>query len=87
MPKKNAMATDTNIAMMTCNALSVLMSWPMEYSPSPIVFTSARANVPPSSSNTIETVVDVGRPIVLNTSSSTTSVSITARRMHISSSK
>ena len=63
------------------------MSWPMLYSSLPRVLTKARANVPPSSSKTIDTVVDVGRPMVLNTSSSTTSVSITARRMHISSSK
>ena len=81
------MATETNIAIMTCNALSVLISCPIEYVSSPRVFTSARANVPPSSSNTIETVVEVGSPIVLNTSSRTTSVSITPSRMHISSSK
>ena len=44
-------------------------------------------NVGDDATADIETVVDVGKPIVLNTSSSTTSVSITAKRMHITSSK
>ena len=35
----------------------------------------------------MDTVVDVGIPMVLNTSSSTTSVSITANRMHMISAK
>ena len=35
----------------------------------------------------METVVEVGSPIVLNTSSRTTSVSITPSRMHMISSK
>ena len=48
---------------------------------------SDRAKVPPNSSKTIDTVVDVGMPIVLKTSSNTTSVSITASRMHITSAK
>ena len=81
------MATETKMAMMTDKALSVLMSCPMFIPSSPKVLMSARANVPPSSSNTMDTVVEVGRPIVLNTSSSTTSVSITASRIHITSSK
>ena len=81
------MATETKMAIMTDRALSVLIR-----SPSPsvsLLFTlmSARANVPPSSSNTIDTVVEVGIPIVLKTSSKTTSVSITASRMHMISAK
>ena len=50
-----------------------------------IICSSAMAKAPPSSSNTIETVVDVGMPSVLNTSSSTTSVTITAKKTHITS--
>ena len=49
------------------------------------ILSMARMNVPPSSSNTSETVVDVGRPSVLNTSRMTTSVTITARKMVITS--
>ena len=48
---------------------------------------SARAKVPPSSSKTSETVVEVGMPIELKTSRSTTSVSMTASRMHMISAK
>ena len=90
-PKINATATDMKMAMMTDSALSVLSR-----SPSPsgcpavsvapaTIFTNARAKAPPSSSNTMLTVVEVGMPRVLNTSSSMTSVTITARKMHITS--
>ena len=87
IPKKKAIATETKMAMMTDKALSVLIR-----SPNPSVsllctLISARAKVPPKSSNTIETVVEVGIPIELNTSSRTTSVSITASRMHMISAK
>lgn len=46
-----------------------------------IVFTIAKANVPPNNANIIDTVVDVGSPIVLNMSSKTTSVSMTANKI------
>ena len=49
----------------------------------PQMWMSASATEPPRSSKTIDTVVDVGRPSVLKTSSSTTSVTITATKMHI----
>ena len=87
IPKKKAIATDTKIAMMTDSALSVLMRSPNSSELSPYTLIKARANVPPSNSNTIDTVVEVGIPMELNTSSRTTSVSITASRMHIISSK
>ena len=78
------MATDTNMATITCSALSVLMRSPICSSPLLfIVLMMASAKVPPSNSNTIETVVEVGRPMVLKTSSSTTSVSMTASDIHM----
>ena len=45
----------------------------------------ATAVAAPSSSKTIDTVVDVGRPKVLNRSSSRTSASMTARKITITS--
>ena len=42
---------------------------------------------PPSSPNTIETVVEVGIPSVLKMSSRMTSVALTARKTHITSAK
>ena len=81
------MATDTNIAMMTDNALSVLIRSPSPRVSLPYTLISARANVPPNNSKTMDTVVDVGIPMVLNTSNSTTSVSITANRIHMISAK
>ena len=72
--------------MMTLSAFSVLSSCPRSSELSPAIFSSARMKVPPSSSNTSDTVVLVGMPSELNTSSSTTSVTITARKMQNSSS-
>ena len=71
----------------TDSALSVLSSMPKVSASSAEVriFTMAMANAPPNSSNTIETVVEVGRPSELNTSSMITSVTITAMHMHITS--
>ncbi len=48
----------------------------------PAIFISATANEAPSSSKTIDTVVDVGIPSELNMSSSMMSVTITAMNMH-----
>ena len=81
------MATETKIAKMTESALSVFSKSPKLRVWSPIILMIARAKVPPKSSNTIDTVVEVGIPNELNTSRSTTSVSITARRIHIISEK
>jgi len=52
---------------------------------SPAILMRANTKVPPSSSNTIDTVVEVGIPKELKMSSKTTSVTITARKIHISS--
>ena len=81
----NAIATERKIAMMTEKAFSVFIMSPNEYMPvsSPKIFSIARINVPPRSSKTMDTVVEVGSPRVLNTSSSTTSVTITASKMHM----
>ena len=73
--------------MMTERALSVFIR-----SPNPRVsllrtLMRERAKVPPSSSKTRDTVVEVGIPIELNTSSRTTSVSMTASRIHMISAK
>ena len=87
IPKKKAMATETNMAIMTESALSVLMRFPNPRSSLLCTLMRAKANVPPNNSNTIETVVEVGIPIELNTSSKTTSVSITASNMHMISAK
>ncbi len=46
-----------------------------------MILTNDTAREAPSRSNTIETVVDVGRPKVLKRSSSTTSAIITARKI------
>ncbi len=51
----------------------------------PAILTSVRAKVPPSSSKTIETVVEVGSLSVLKTSRMMTSVTMTARKMQSSS--
>ena len=87
-PNVKATATERNIAKITVNAFSVFNN-SAKVSPSgPIaIFINANAKVPPNSSNTIDTVVDVGIPNVLNTSSRTTSVTITARKIHINSLK
>ena len=87
-PKKKAIATDRNIAKITVNALSVFSRSPNCKAPSEwAILIRASATVPPKSSNTRETVVEVGIPNELNTSNRTTSVSITANRMHIISEK
>ena len=90
-PKTKAMATLRKMPMMTLMAFSVLMRspnvsrWPAESVAPCMILTKAMANAPPSNSNTILTVVDVGIPMLLNTSSSNTSVSMTAMKMHITS--
>ena len=73
--------------MITDSAFSVLSSSANPSCPveSPAILIKARTNVPPNSSKTIDTVVEVGIPRLLKISSSTTSVTITARKMHISS--
>ena len=64
-------------------ALPVLMYCASAAKPSPasITLRIETATAAPSSSKTIDTVVDVGRPKVLNRSSRMTSVNMTARKM------
>ena len=83
VPKIKATATERKMARMTDKALSVFSKSAKVSIPvlSDRILISERMNVPPNNSNTIDTVVDVGIPNVLNTSSSTTSVTITARKM------
>ncbi len=50
-----------------------------------MILNSATTNVAPSSSNTIDTVVDVGIPRELNMSSNIMSVTITAMNMVMTS--
>ena len=85
VPKKNAMATDRNMPRITDRAFSVLSRSLNPRSIPPAIFIMATTNVAPSNSNTIDTVVDVGIPSVLNTSSSMMSVTITAIKMQIRS--
>ena len=51
----------------------------------PAILIRARTKVPPNSSNTMDTVVEVGIPKELKISNRTTSVTITARKIHINS--
>ena len=87
VPKKNAIATETKIAMMTVNALLVFIRSPIARSGSPEVFINAIATVPPSSSNTMDTVVEVGSPKELKISSRTMSEAMTANKINIISLK
>ena len=84
-PNTNAIATDRNIPSIIDSALSVFISCAYVRSLLFISLTMARAVLPPSSSNTIDTVDDVGMPKVLNMSSSITSLTPTARNMQITS--
>ena len=79
------MATDTKMAMMTLSALSVLSRSLKTSVGSPAILMTARIKAPPSSSNTSDTVVEVGMPSELNTSSTMTSVTMTARNSTITS--
>ena len=86
MPKKNATATERNMPIITERAFSVFSKSPMSAILSPEeIFTSATANAAPRSSKTMDTVVDVGKPRELNTSSKIISTTITAIKMHIRS--
>ena len=88
LPKKKAIATERKMARITVKALSVFSKSPNCKAPLELaILTSDRATVPPSNSNTSETVVDVGIPNELKISSSTTSVNMTASRIHIISEK
>ena len=72
--------------MMMVSAFSVLSrSTTLIPAQSPWVLNNATTKVAPKSSNTNETVVDVGMPSVLKMSSNTMSMHITAMNMHTKS--
>ena len=71
--------------MITDKALSVFRRSANASDGSADIFSRAMANVPPRSSNTRDTVVEVGMPRVLNMSRTITSVTITARKITITS--
>ena len=80
------MATDRKIPSITERAFSVFnKSVNSNPSVSEAIFNSASANVAPSNSKTIETVVEVGIPNELKISSKMMSVTMTAMKIHISS--
>ena len=85
----NATTTESNIPDIIASALSELIYSPKSAAvcPNSFILIMDIATADPKSSNTIDTVVDVGKPSVLKTSSKTTSVSITARNMIIISEK
>jgi len=88
-PTVNAINTDSKIPVMMARAFSELMyseSSRME-PPMLLIFTTETATAEPSNSKTMETVVEVGIPNVLNMSSIITSVIITARKMTMISEK
>ena len=69
----------------TDSAFSVLSSSLNPSEVPPAIFIRATTNVAPSSSNTIDTVVDVGMPSELKMSRRMMSVTMTAMKMHIRS--
>ena len=70
VPKVKAIATETNMAKITDNAFSVLINIPKVKSVLPFnILINERAKAPPSSSKTIETVVEVAFQKKLNVSS------------------
>ncbi len=85
-----ATMTERNIPEMMSTAFSVLMYWDRlarVWSSATMIFMMAMATAAPNSSNTMETVVDVGMPKVLKKSSNSTSVTMTAMKMIMISSK
>ncbi len=87
-PKKKAIATERKMASITVKALSVFSRSPNWSAPLELaILINEIATVPPNNSNTSETVVEVGIPRELKISSNTTSVSMTASKIHIISEK
>lgn len=81
VPRTKAMAMEMKMPPMMANAFPLLI-YSARLSPDPEVHTvnSETATAAPNSSNTNDTVVEVGKPKVLNRSKSTTSVSITVKK-------
>ena len=79
------MATLTKMAIITCKAFSVFSKSLNAKLSSPIILMVATIKVAPNNSKTKETVVEVGIPKVLKMSSTMTSVTITAKKITITS--
>ena len=88
-PTVKATTTDSRIPDIIARAFPELIKSPISFVPSgnPISLMIEIPTAAPSNSNTIETVVEVERPNVLNISSRITSVIITARNMIMISEK
>ncbi len=85
MPTIKAMATDRKMETITFSDSDELTRLLSSRLPSDHTFSVASMTVPPNSSKTSDTVVEVGMPSVLNTSSTITSVTMTARKTVITS--
>ena len=83
LPTTKAMAMETKIPEIMANAFPLLMYWTKSPPFACQMLKSATATAAPSNSKTSETVVEVGKPSELKTSSRITSVSITARNSTI----
>ncbi len=82
----NAMATDRKIPRITERAFSALRYAPRLVGPAgSAILKRATTNVAPRSSNTSDTVVDVGIPSELNMSIRIMSVTMTAMNMAMTS--
>ena len=85
VPKTKAMATERKMPSITDSAFSVFSRSLKPRSRPPAILMSATTKVAPSSSNTSETVVEVGMPRVLKMSRRMMSVTITAMKMQMRS--
>ena len=84
-PKKKAMATLTKMAIITFKACSVFNKSLNPREESAIILIMANMKVAPNSSKTMETVVEVGIPKRLKISKTMTSVTITAKKIIMTS--
>ena len=89
VPATKANIMDARMPVIISRVLSVFIYWLSRLKELSLldIFIAATATEAPNSSNTSETVVDVGRPKVLKKSINTMSVIITAMKMIIISEK
>ncbi len=79
VPNTKAIATERNMPSITERALSAFNKSPIPSSlPGAAILNNATTNVAPNSSNTIDTVVEVGIPSELKISNNMMSVTMTA---------
>lgn len=87
-PAVNAITTDTKIPEMIARAFPELIYSPIGNALGSVyILMREKATAAPNNSKTIDTVVDVGIPKVLNTSKRITSVTITAKNKRMISEK